>query len=249
MGTLPEIIERLSFLATTSYVVIVMLTAGTLVVVKDWRASLFALVIQYVFVGLMLTDATRPELAAIKTLVGAMLCLILYMTARRVDWGQPSTAPPLAEEDSEAAEPPLPQRTLPTGLPFRFLAALLVVAAAYSGASAHPLPDVDETIILAVYTMATLGLLAMGLTDEPLKAGLGLLTFVSAFELYYTVLEPSLAVVGFLGLVNFLIALAIAYLTVARAAPKSPGVPSRSARDSGRKKEAEPEEAYGGNAQ
>ena len=50
----------------------------------------------------------------------------------------------------------------------------------------------------------------------------------------------------------FLIALAIAYLTVARAAsiiPEPPATPSRSARDSGRKKEAEPEEAYGGNAQ
>ena len=107
---------------------------------------------------------------------------------------------------------------LPTELPFRFLAVLLMLVAAYSWASVYALPDVNEAISLSVYTLAALGLLAMGLTDEPLKAGLGLLTFVSAFELFYTVLEPSLAVIGFLGLANFLIALAIAYLTVVRAA-------------------------------
>ena len=50
---------------------------------------------------------------------------------------------------------------------------------AYGGASAYPLPDVNEAISLAVYTLAALGLLAMGLTDEPFKAGLGLLTYVS----------------------------------------------------------------------
>jgi hypothetical protein len=239
MPTLPEIIERLSFFATTPAVVAVMFTAGTMVVIKDWRVSLLALVIQYVIVGLLLTGAVRVELAAIKTLVGAMLCLILYVTARHVDWGRPvpAPAPPPMEREDELAEPTASPRTrpalrarlssaeaagargtLPTELPFRFLAALLVMVAAYSGASTYRLPDVSEAISLAVYTLAALGLLAMGLTDEPLKAGLGLLTFVSAFELFYTVLEPSLFVVGFLGLANFLIALAIAYLTVARAA-------------------------------
>jgi len=213
-----ELIERLSIFTTTPAVVAVMLTAGTMVVIKDWRASLFALVIQYVVVGLLLTSAIRMELAVTKTLVGAILCLILYMTARRVNWGQPSTLPPAEtpEADQEETASPPPRWTLPTELPFRFLSALLVMAAVYSVASSFSLPDVSEAISLAVYTMAALGLLAMGLTDEPLKAGLGLLTFVSAFELFYTVLEPSLIVVGFLGLANFLIALSIAYLTVAR---------------------------------
>jgi hypothetical protein len=202
--------------------VAVMITAGVMVVIKDWRASLLALVIQYVVMGLLLTSEIRMELALIKTLVGAILCLILYMTARHVEWGRPaSPLSPAAE--GELSEPPTSQWTLPTELPFRFLAALLVVVAAYGGASTYPMPAVSEAIGLSVYAMAALGLLAMGLTDEPLKAGLGLLTFVSAFELFYTVLEPSLIVVGFLGLANLLIALAIAYLTVARTvAPGSP---------------------------
>lgn len=224
MPTLPELAEQLSFYVTTSAAVLVMFTAGVIVVIKDWRASLLAMVIQYVVIGLLLISAIRMELALIKTLVGALLCVILYLTARHVDWGRPSPPPASLEEEDESAEPQESQWTLPTELPFRFLAALLVMVAAYGGASTYPLPDVSDAISLAAYTLAALGLLAMGLTDEPLKAGLGLLTFVAAFELFYTVLEPSLIVVGFLGLSNFLIALAIAYLTVARAVlPSAPG--------------------------
>lgn len=222
MPTLVEIVEKLSFLATTPAVVALVFTGGVIVIIQDWRVSLLALVIQYVVVGLLLTGAVRVELAAIKTLVGAMLCLILYMTARRVDWGHPAPPPPPPDDADESAEPSTqtaaPQWILPTEVPFRFLAVLLMLVAAFSWASVYALPDVNEAISLSVYTLAALGLLAMGLTDEPLKAGLGLLTFVSAFELFYTVLEPSLAVIGFLGLANFLIALAIAYLTVVRAA-------------------------------
>ncbi len=218
MPTLPEVVETLSVFVTTSAAITVMFTAGVIVVVKDWRASLFALIIQYVIVGLLLTSEVRMELALIKTLVGSLLCVILYVTARHVRWGRPVSAAAAEEEDEEMAEPLESRWALPTELPFRFLAALLVMVVAYGGASAFPLPDVNEAISLAAYTMAALGVLAMGLTDEPLKAGLGLLTFVAAFELYYTVLEPSLVVIGFLGVSNFLIALAIAYLTVARAA-------------------------------
>jgi hypothetical protein len=224
MPTLPELAEQLSIYVTTSAAVLVMFTAGVIVVVKDWRASLLAMVIQYVVIGLLLISAIRMELALIKTLVGALLCVVLYLTARHVDWGRPSLPPVSLEEEDEPAEPQESQWTLPTEFPFRFLAALLVMVAAYGGASTYPLPDVSDAISLAAYTLAALGLLAMGLTDEPLKAGLGLLTFVAAFELFYTVLEPSLIVVGFLGLSNFLIALAIAYLTVARAVlPRAPG--------------------------
>lgn len=217
MPTLPEIVEQLSVYVTTSATVAVMFTAGVIVVIKDWRVSLLAMALQYVIVGLLLMSEVQMELAVIKTLVGAILCLILYLTARHVDWERLVSLPPKNGE-AEPGESAGHRTGLPTELPFRFFAALLVMVAAYGGTSAYALPEVGEAINLAVYTLASLGLLAMGLTDEPLKAGLGLLTFVSAFELFYTVLEPSLIVVGFLGLTNFLIALAIAYLAVARAA-------------------------------
>jgi hypothetical protein len=40
--------------------------------------------------------------------------------------------------------------------------------------------------------------LALGLT-EPLKAGLGLLTFLAGFQLFYYALEQALVLIGFFG--------------------------------------------------
>jgi hypothetical protein len=60
--------------------------------------------------------------------------------------------------------------------------------------------------------MGGLGILRIGLSEEPMPAGFGLLTFLSAFDLFYVALEPSLAVAGLLGAISFLIALAAAYL-------------------------------------
>ena len=45
--------------------------------------------------GLLLTRVIRPEIAAIKTLIGVMICVVLYITARRAGWGKL----PLEEQD------------------------------------------------------------------------------------------------------------------------------------------------------
>jgi len=61
------------------------------------------------------------------------------------------------------------------------------------------------------------GLFLAGMAEEPLGAGLGLLVFLNGFDLFFGALEPSLVVAGLLGLVQFLITLAVAYLALARA--------------------------------
>jgi hypothetical protein len=104
----------------------------------------------------------------------------------------------------------------PVSLPFRLLAVVLTGLATSSLLSSYPLPEVPRDIGFVCYWLALIGLLAMILTVEPLKAGLGLLTFMAGFELFYAALESSLSVVGLLGIVNLLIALAIAYLASAR---------------------------------
>jgi hypothetical protein len=52
---------------------------------------------------------------------------------------------------------------------------------------------------------------------------MGLLTLITGFELFYSALERSLSVAGFLGIANFLIALAIAYLTGFSGTELTPG--------------------------
>jgi len=207
--TLSEVIARLSFLTASPAVAGLVLTASLIIVVRDWRVFLAALLAQYLLVGFLLTRLITPEMATVKALVGALICPILYLTARRVRWGR---------QRSKDSSSPLPTRweMFPVGLPFRLLAVVLTGLVASSLLNSYPLPEVPRDIGFACYWLALIGLLAMVLTAEPLKAGLGLLTFMAGFELFYAALESSLSVVGFLGIVNLLLALALAYLASAR---------------------------------
>lgn len=203
MPTLSEVIAGLSFLTTGLAVVGLVVTAGLITVIRDWRVSLAALLTQYLLVGFLLTQLIIPEVAAVKVLVGALICPILYLTARRASWGR-------QESRSTGCE------VFPVGLPFRLLAVVLMGLVASSLLSSYPLPEVPRDIGFACYWLALAGLLVLILTTEPLKAGLGLLTFMAGFELFYAALESSLSVVGSLGIINLFMALAIAYLASAR---------------------------------
>jgi len=223
MPTLPDVLAKLSFLTTTPAIIGLVITASLIVIISDWRFSLAALSVQYVLVGLLLTRLIQPQVAVIKVLIGALVCIVLYLTARLVSGS--SEAPPSEREDAEdgrSRRPASPtsktrgETSLPD-LAFRLLAALFVGLAVYSLSKRYPLPEVPPDIGLACYWLASLGLLVLMLTEEPLKAGMGLLTLVTGFELFFSVLERSLSVVGFLGIANFLIALAIAYLAASRA--------------------------------
>lgn len=211
MLTLSEVIARLSFLTASPAVVGLVVTASLIIVVRDWRVSLAALLAQYLLVGFLLTRLITPEVATVKTLIGALICPILYLTARRVRWGR-------QRSKDEVSTLPTGWEVFPVGLPFRLLAVVLIGLVASSLLNSYPLPEVPRDIGFACYWLALMGLLAMILTAEPLKAGLGLLTFMAGFELFYAALESSLSVVGFLGIVNLFMALAMAYLASVREA-------------------------------
>ena len=213
MPTLVDLLARLSFLAAMPAVAGIFITAGILVVSREWRLNVFALTVQYFFVVLLLARMIRLEVAAVKGLIGWMICMVFYLTERRA---------------SELAQPPPAEGTtvsqrwrrwvMSARASFCLLAGLLVSVAAYTAALRIPLLEVPSDITLACYLMAGFGLLLIGLNETPMQVGLGLLTFLSGFDLFYVALEPSLAVAGLLGAVSFLIALATAYLRAAQVA-------------------------------
>jgi len=214
MPTLTDILARLAVVPTTVALLGLAATAGLLVAVTDWRASVLALAVQYVLSGLLLTRVIRPEIAAIKTLTGAMICVVLYITARRAGWGRlPLAASPDEEEPSRF------MLVLILGLPFRIMAALMGLALAYSAALQMPLTNVPLEVSFGVFTLGLMGIFGIAMADEPFKGGLGLLTVVTGFDLFYSSVEQSLTIVGFMGVVNFMIALAISYLATAHPAP------------------------------
>jgi len=210
MPTLVDLLARVSFLAAMPATAGIFLTAGLLVVSRDWRLNVTALTVQYFFVVLLLTRLIRLEVAAVKGLTGWMICMVFYLTERRAS----------ELEQSSAAEGSTPRRrwVISARASFCLLAGLLVSVAAYVAALRIPLPEVPTDITLACYLLAGLGLLLVGLSEAPMQVGIGLLTFLSGFDLFYVALVPSLAVAGLLGAVSFLIALAAAYLRAAQVA-------------------------------
>jgi hypothetical protein len=216
--TLVDLVERLSFLAAVG-VAGVFVTAGLLAISRDWRINVIALTVQYFFVALLLARQIRLEVAAVKGLVGWLICMMFYLTERRASVIKQSTVS--EGTDSEEALPTQRWRwwVMSARASFSLLAVFLISVAAYTAALRLPLPEsvISADITLACYLLAGLGLLQIGLNEMPMQVGFGLLTFLSGFDLFYVALEPSLAVAGLLSAVGFLIALAAAYLRTIQA--------------------------------
>ncbi len=218
MPTIEELIAQFSFLAATPAVMAVAIAAATLVMFRDWRLSVLGLGAQAVFAGLLFTLLLPPRIAGVKLVVGLFVTLIYYNTGQ---W--------LARFNAAPADPPrLVQgwyRVLPhPRLLFRLFAVLLVALASWQ--TAPQIQNIFSTpnhIALGGSLLIGLGLLNLGLSEAPFRTGLGLITVLMGFELFYAAIEPALAVIGMLAAVDFAVALAVSYLAIVQvAAPDEP---------------------------
>lgn len=206
MPSLYELLDQIGFITRELAIVGLFITGGLMVLVQDWRASLLGLLGQYLLAGLVLSGLVLPEVALIKVLVGALICPMLYLAARQAGWG-------VGRNSSSGSRR---RDMFPAGLAFRLLAVMLMGVLAVALSRSYPLPIVPAGVGLGSYWLMLDGLLIMMLTGHPLKAGQGLLTGIVGFELLYSPIERSLAMVWLLAVVNLLLTLAIAYLIVAR---------------------------------
>ena len=67
------------------------------------------------------------------------------------------------------------------------------------------------------------GIFLTGLSEDPFQAGLGLLAFLTGFDLLFSALVTSLVVIGLVGAASFLITLAVTFLAVTHAAQWTKG--------------------------
>lgn len=205
----------------------IVLVAGIIILVfRDWRLSVFALLAQYLAATLLFVEVLDPRLAIVKLLTGTFICLILYITARQVAWGE-------LPEDVSAEEAVqlrserqirLGPYALPTSLPFRVFLAFQVALAVwvFGQQPTYRLPGIAmSSVTLGVYALVGMGLLQVSLTTEPLKAGIGLLMFMAGFELFYHALEQSVLMLAALAATNLVLALAISYLVQVRHSPEA----------------------------
>src|SRR5512147_1917190 len=151
-----DVLKTLSSIPGTAVLIGLLVAVGLLVVLVNWRLLIFALGAHYLLIGLMLTRAVPIELAAVKALVGVMICPVLFITARRVRWGQ-------VDDDEVDGEPPRRRSIIgwliSPGLPLRLLAASLTAVLAVSLALRNPLAIVGDPLLSRDLTVATFGLI------------------------------------------------------------------------------------------
>lgn len=207
------------------------LTACIVLIGRDWRVLILALLVQYVLVGVVLSRLTRPDIATLKVMIGAFICPILFLSARQVSGRFHSMTLAINDADGEAYRAGWRPRVASvsrmlvgqshrgpaaTGLIFRVFAALLMILVAITLSSTFRLPGLSASVNTAVFWLILAGLATLVLTEDPMKVGLGLFTTLTGFELFYTTVERSLLLTGLWGAVNLLIALVIGYLIVVK---------------------------------
>jgi hypothetical protein len=179
-------------------VILLFLAALMLLLTSNWRNTLAYLAVLYVGVfGLTLTHWTL-SMAAVKLVTGWMVATILGITRSALD-------PELATVQEE---------TLPEGNLFRIFASavILVVVTSATPTVMALLPGIGGAEVAGSLLLMMMGLLHLGLTIEPQRVVIGLLTVLAGFEILYASVETSTLVAALLALINLGLALVGAYL-------------------------------------
>lgn len=173
-------------------VILILCTTIILLLSREWRVSLSIFALQYLAVFALFLVHWPLTMSAAKLVVGWMSAAVLGVT--------------LSNRDNF-----LPVRSSPV---FKLILALVVAGAALQASwmVAAWIPAAGFPLILASCLLVAQGLLQLGMTTEPFRAVLGLLTALSGFELLSSPLDNSVLVAALLAAVSLGLALSGAYL-------------------------------------
>jgi len=190
MPTMPTI--SLGQMATLMVLAIISLV---LMLPRDRRVALLGLLGCYVWMATQMRyDIYRP-VALVRLGLGALVCLMLYVTAGHVETAARSEGRPVE-----------------MNLVFRAMAAVLAGLLAWGIWRRYPLSLVPEGLGLASYWLALDGVIMILMGGEPLAMGLGLMALVCAFEGVYLYGEQGLIATALIGVLDVAIAMAISVL-------------------------------------
>jgi hypothetical protein len=187
-------LEELAIVASIA----VALTGALLILSDNRRLLLATLAAQYVFVAWLVGLSLPLQVAAAKLVAGLLACAIIAVALASVGWSDQFMTP----------------ETIPSGMIFRTIAVCLVLLTALGlgGDIWSALPKISTVASYGATFLIAMGLLQLGFQEEPVKVGIGLLTIISGFEVAYTTIEPSLAVMALLATVHLGIAVVVSYL-------------------------------------
>jgi hypothetical protein len=138
----------------------------------------------------------------VRIMLGLAICVILFLSARRLH----------AQDVLVRSGVLYIGRASPI---FRLLVGVLGMLIAYGLWRNYPWASLPSLVNLISYLLMVIGLLSVLISYEPMRIGLGLLTFVNGFETMYFFLEPSFVVIGILGMTQIMVALAVAFFSEA----------------------------------
>jgi hypothetical protein len=204
--SLGDLFRQLSLLIGTPAVVLVGIGAVLVVIPRDWRIVLFGYALMTVMLSLLLSQI-KPmpaEWALQQVIAGGMVAIVLFLSARQL------RGPGQAGLPRSAAWPRVASLTT-----FRALAVGLAAITFAAVRETVDIPLMEPMLRDAALWLALIGLIGLALHEEPLHAGLSLLTFLGAAELVVFTLIQRRMLVGILQGGQVLLGLAIAYLVVA----------------------------------
>lgn len=175
---------------------------------RQWLVNMGALALQYGMVFLLLITFRNPSLGIIKLLVGLMVTLVLYLTLVSLGTLQPLQY----------------IFRFSLGEIFRGLAGIFMIIAVTlftPGLRTEVFPLTSLPVLTASLGLVILGLLQLGMITEPLYVIIGLLTFLSGFELLYGSMEFFTVLEALFAAVNLGLALVGAYIIVKDEEPET----------------------------
>lgn len=169
-------------------------TGTLLLLVRDWRASIGLLGIQYLAMFLVVMLMWPFSVALIKLMVGWMVATVL------------STSGAAQADFSE-------EQLMPMGRIFRITLAalLLIMVLSVAPQLTELMPEINIWVMRCGLLSLCLGLAHVGISTRPFRIILGLLTVLTGFEIVYAAVEVSFLVIGLLAGVNMALSLAGVY--------------------------------------
>ncbi len=211
MSSLINLIDQLARLAIAPLLFGLIGTAAILSLIRNWRIALPVLMVQYALVGILLARAIPAGVAIIKPFAGVIVCLALSLAAQRADSARATRGESVASDRVAHVD----WRSVPAQIIIRAIAMVLVLTAAFGMTVRFQLPGLSRELNLAAYTLLACAVLLIGTAPEALNIGVGVLMAISAIELAYTPIDPSVTVSVLLGLMTLLVGIAVSYLALA----------------------------------
>jgi hypothetical protein len=222
-----DLLRQLSILISLPAVIVAGGAAAVIVVARDWRLALFAYALLSVILALLLAQAVPPEWALLQAIVGGLNAIMLYLSAGQLRGAQRG----LSWAGRAVRGFAWPQMASLSS--FRLLTVALAGVTFFIVRDNLQLPLLRPLWRDAFFWLMLMGALGLALHEEPLHAGLALLTILGGFLLLFYTLTQQRMLVGLMEGWQLLLGLVIAYLTLARGLPSDslrpasgPGSPS-----------------------